>query len=337
MPFIKDILKHKSLSIIGMEKNTGKTECLNYIIKRLEEEGKHPALTSIGIDGESLDQVTNTHKPEIELCPDSVFVTSETHFNSKKLDAEILYVSERRTSLGRLIIARAKSKGKVIFSGPPDTVWLKEIINQLEAFKVDIILIDGALSRKSLGSPSITDSMILSTGAALSANINSLVKQTVYTHSLIQLPVYESNLTNDLLKKNQGVFALADDEVVDLGIQSAFLLENKTDRLLKAGNTLFVSGVLNDKLVELLRAQKNVNEIEIVVKDFSRIFVKQQVLNSFLKKGGSIKVLLKTNLMAICVNPVAPNGFVLDSLKLRKMISEKTSLPVYDIRMIDEE
>ena len=29
MPFVNDILKHRSLSIVGLEKNTGKTVCLN--------------------------------------------------------------------------------------------------------------------------------------------------------------------------------------------------------------------------------------------------------------------------------------------------------------------
>ena len=37
MPFIEDILKHKSLSIVGLEKNTGKTECLNYVLSRLKD------------------------------------------------------------------------------------------------------------------------------------------------------------------------------------------------------------------------------------------------------------------------------------------------------------
>ena len=36
MPFTGDILQYKSMSIVGLEKNTGKTECLNYILKRLE-------------------------------------------------------------------------------------------------------------------------------------------------------------------------------------------------------------------------------------------------------------------------------------------------------------
>ena len=37
MPFINDIATFKSLSIVGLEKNTGKTECLNYILGRLKD------------------------------------------------------------------------------------------------------------------------------------------------------------------------------------------------------------------------------------------------------------------------------------------------------------
>ena len=35
VPFINDILKHNSLSIVGLQKNTGKTECLKYVLERL--------------------------------------------------------------------------------------------------------------------------------------------------------------------------------------------------------------------------------------------------------------------------------------------------------------
>lgn len=67
MPFTQEILKYKSLAITGLEKNTGKTECLNYIIEKLAESGKKIALTSIGLDGESIDLVTKKHKPDITL------------------------------------------------------------------------------------------------------------------------------------------------------------------------------------------------------------------------------------------------------------------------------
>lgn len=39
MPFIKDIKNYKSIATIGLEKNVGKTETMNYILKRLKDEG----------------------------------------------------------------------------------------------------------------------------------------------------------------------------------------------------------------------------------------------------------------------------------------------------------
>ena len=51
MHFIKDIKNYKSIATIGLEKNVGKTETMNYILKRLKDEGVVIAVTSIGIDG----------------------------------------------------------------------------------------------------------------------------------------------------------------------------------------------------------------------------------------------------------------------------------------------
>ena len=76
MPFINDILKYSSLSIVGLEKNTGKTECLKYVLDRLPVKTKRIAVTSIGIDGETVDQVTRTQKPEIVLREGIYFGTS---------------------------------------------------------------------------------------------------------------------------------------------------------------------------------------------------------------------------------------------------------------------
>ena len=35
MGFVDDISDYRSLAIVGLEKNTGKTECLNYILRRI--------------------------------------------------------------------------------------------------------------------------------------------------------------------------------------------------------------------------------------------------------------------------------------------------------------
>lgn len=333
MPFIDDILKCKSLSIVGMEKNTGKTECLNYIIKRLENYNKTVAVTSIGIDGENVDQVTNTHKPEIELSENMIFVTSEKHFKQKYLTAEIIDISEQQTALGRLITARAKSCGKIILSGPSNNKWLREVIEKMNNYHVDITLIDGALSRRSLGSPSITKSMVLTTGAALSSNINTLVKKTKFTFELVNLERFTSHFNDQLLNIEKGLWAIIDDkEICDLNIKSTLLLENSKDKLLEKGNTIFVSGIVTDKLLELLRIQDKISETIVIVKDFTKIFVSQDVYNSYINKGGKIKVLLKTKLIAICVNPVSPEGYVLDSDRLIESLKQNINIPVYNIK-----
>lgn len=334
MPFIEAILKHKSLSIVGMAKNTGKTVCLNYIIKRLHELDKKIALTSIGIDGEKTDQVTHTEKPEIELAEGSIFVTSEKHYKQRELTAEILNLSERQTSLGRLVTAKVINTGKVILSGPTSTVWLSGLLSDLQKYEIDIALVDGALSRKSLGAPSVTQSMILTTGAAVSKNIPKLVQQTKYTVSLINLEVYKTNLSHRLLAVEKGLWAIDEKnrEVHDLKIPSTFLLEKFKDNLFQYGNIIYASGVVSDKILHFLSVQKNLSEIVLVVKDFTKIFASQQAYNMYISKGGNLKVLLKTKLIALCINPVSPEGYVLDTKKLKNALTKEISLPVYDVK-----
>lgn len=336
MPFLKEILKYKSLSIIGTEKNTGKTECLNYIIQSLKNSNKTIAITSIGIDGESVDAVTETPKPEIEIYKNNIFLSSEKHFLQKQITAEILDVSEKQTSLGRLITARAMDTGKLIFSGPPDTKWLKEEIQNSQKYGVDLFLVDGALSRKSTASPSVTESMILTTGAALSANIPTLVKKTKFICDLIELLVFETNLTNELLQIKNGLWAIDSDNIIhDLDIKSTLLLDKAKDKLYSKGCVIFASGIITNNILEFMRIQKNIKETILIVKDFTKIFVSQEKYNSFTKAGGKIMVLLKPNLISICVNPWSPRGIVLDSQKLREELFKAINLPIYDIKALD--
>lgn len=332
MPFIDELIKYNSVSIVGMEKNTGKTECLNYILRRLKGSTHRLAITSIGLDGEGLDQVTNTHKPEITLDTDNLFITTETHYRAKKLDANILDLSSKHTALGRLVTAQALKPGKIIIAGPTDTLWLKQLIEAMDNYRVDTTLVDGALSRKSIGSPAITEAMILTTGAALSANINSLVSQTTFVQELINLPKWESEQNEALLSISKGIWALDNENKWhDLQIESAFLLESNKEKLFDFGHTLFVSGAVTSGMLNFLRLQDGITKTKLIVRDFSRVFADKESYIAFLRSGGQINVLLQTKLIAICVNPVSPQGYLLDSEMLINSLKEKSNVPVYDI------
>ncbi|MDR0661318.1 MAG: hypothetical protein LBG19_11140 [Prevotellaceae bacterium] len=337
MPFINKIWKYSSLSIVGLEKNTGKTECLNYILNRVKNSEKVVALTSIGIDGEGIDQVTHTHKPEIEVFEGMLFATSEKHYKGKLLTAEILDITRKRTSLGRLIIARASSSGKVLLSGPADTAWLRSLIAEFRRLGANLTLVDGALSRLSLASPATTDAMVLATGAALSANIPELVRRTTFIYTLINLPQVEDCIKSKINSIDKGVWAIDNNnELHDLNISSAFSINTENVSLLSYRTRLFIAGAVSDKLINFLRIQKQIKDIEVIVKDFSKLFISPEAYNMFTRKGGRIKVLQQPELLAICINPVAPNGQQLNSQELIEALQANVSVPVYDVRQLEQ-
>lgn len=329
-------MRHRSVAIVGLAKNTGKTECLNYILRHVKDAGRRVALTSIGIDGESLDQVSQTPKPEIKVYEDMVFVTSEKHYREKRLIAEVMDISTEQTSLGRLVTARAVSPGKVLLSGPAKAESARRLIEGMRRHSVDTTIVDGALSRLSIGSPTVTDAMILATGAALSCNIPQLTRMTKYVYDRIRLPQVAPELAKRLAPIESGVWAVdKDGEVRDLDIPSIFMAAGHKERLFQYGNTLYVAGVVSDNFMRFLRQQKNAAELTLVIRDFTKMFATMEAYYAYLKKGGRVKVLHSSKLLAVCVNPLAPNGYRLDSDELREAIQTSLGVPAYDVRKMD--
>ncbi len=332
MPFIEELIKYKSCSIVGLEKNTGKTECFNYVLQRLPLDKKRVAVSSIGIDGETTDQVTKTAKPEIFLRKGVYFGTSEKHYLMKRLSAELLEITNENTSLGNIIIGKALTPGKILLSGPSSTVGLRRWMDEMKKYDIDLTIIDGALSRMSLASPAVSESMILATGAAYSANINTLVQKTAFVVQMINLDLTSEDNREVFNDIKNGVWAIDEDDVIhDLKVASSLSININTEGLKKC-KTLYVSGALTDNFINHIRQNKIFSETEIVVRDFTKIFLTPMTYNSFVNGKRKITVLQKSKLIAVTVNPTSPNGIVLDSEKLCKTLSEAIKLPVYDLK-----
>ncbi len=331
LTFIDDILNYNSLSIVGLQKNTGKTECLKYVLARLPLEKKRVAVTSIGIDGETTDQVTRTQKPEIVLREGMYFGTSEAHYRQRRLVSELIDVSDESTSLGRVVTARALTQGKILLSGPSSTLGLQRWMRDMRRHEIDLAIVDGALSRLSLASPAVSQSMILATGAAYSINMTQLVQRTAFMVELINLEVTSESNIALLTPLESGMWWIDTCGLLHEMPMATSLSQQVEFQGMDSCSTLYVAGALVDTFLEKVRKNKSLKHVELVVRDFTKIFVTPQQLRLFVKMGGTIRVLQKSKLIAVTVNPTSPSGYVLDSDALCDRLSQAINLPVYDL------
>lgn len=344
--FFDDISRYGSVAVVGTAKNVGKTFCLQHILTHYRTRAAALAVTSIGVDGENTDVFYKTPKPELTFYPGTLVQTSETHYRQRRLTADILHLSRASTALGRLVTARVQVPGKLILSGPSHTEGLKAFIAYAHAAGHPTALIDGALSRMSLASSSVAQAMILCTGAALSKSLDKVVQDAVFRHELMQIPLVEAEdlpggaaVTAEALDGiRQGVWGLSEaGGLLDLGLRStlagrlpdALTANPSSDAAIPAPDTLLVAGMLSDRFLQALCACKK--PVRLIVSDFTKIFVQPVTYRQFLKKGGTLRVLHRTELLAVCANPCAPEGYAFDSARLCGALSAALNREVYDI------
>ena len=185
-----------------------------------------------------------------------------------------------------------------------------------------------------MGSPIITEGIVLSTGAAVSINSKEIIKKTKHVINLLKLDSLERERKEKIIDLEDGIYKILweKDIINKLPIKSILNFSQLEENIFQEDCSLYITGVLTERFIESLTKQSFLENIEIVVKDFTKVFVSGEILSRFIRKGGKLKVLLKTKLVAITVNPVAPTGYILDSKELIKAIEEFTEVPVVNLR-----
>jgi len=57
-----------------------------------------------------------------------------------------------------------------------------------------------------------------------------------------------------------------------------------------------------------------------------------EVFYAFQKKGGKVRVVNKTKLVTVCINPTSPQGYRMDSDRLKEAMQAALQMPVYDVK-----
>ena len=131
MKLIATIAGAPAAAMLGMCKNAGKTTAMNSLIRDFPEEGVL-CVTSIGMDGESRDQVTGTGKPSVWIREGMLAATAENLLPLCDVSREILAATGIYTGLGEVVVFRARSDGFVQLAGPSITGHLGVLRKILE-------------------------------------------------------------------------------------------------------------------------------------------------------------------------------------------------------------
>ncbi|MDO4571902.1 MAG: hypothetical protein Q4C13_00930 [Clostridia bacterium] len=180
---------YRRVSIVGMCKNAGKTTALGRMIGA--GGGVRLGLSSIGRDGESVDLVTGTEKPSIHVPAGTVFATAERLVPLCSVSRTVLELSDFSTPLGRVALLRADSAGLVQLAGPSTVEQMQAVSKSLFAHGAERVFIDGAIFRRSIANPALSDAVVLAAGAAAHPDMARVVAEAGYLCDLMRLPLYD--------------------------------------------------------------------------------------------------------------------------------------------------
>lgn len=326
-----------------MSKNSGKTVALNYLIQEAYEAGIAIGITSIGRDGEAVDIVTETDKPPIFVEEGTLIATSTQMIQLGDANIEILRVTEYRSPLGDIIIGRVRDSGYVQLAGPQLLSQIRSVTDMMLEFGASFVIIDGALDRISQAAPDISQAAILSVGAVLSRDMNIVIEEAIHTASTLSLPQVEDqtirSLARDLIDENKIAVINKDGDIDLLEIQTALGSGHIIAEHLKDDSSyLVLAGCLVKNTIEdITRTTRRYKDLEIIIKDGTRVFIQPKDWLRFMKMGINIRVLDSINLVAITLNPYAPTGYYFQPEEfLKKTRSYIKDIPVVDLVLGDD-
>lgn len=330
--------KYNTLSIVGMAKNAGKTTALNYLIEEAMDEGVMLGITSTGRDGETQDLVTGTEKPRVYLDEGTIVAVPALLFDLADAGLEVIKRTNYSTAIGALLICRVREAGYVQIAGPVINAEQKKLCDEMIELGCELIMIDGAIDRKSIASPDTSDAIILSTGAVLSRKMSKVIEDTAHVVSLYRTPELEKGKIRDAIDANNAddkiMLVNENGDVKKLNLLTGLGAAREIDQAIDEDTRyVYIPGAFTNSVISDISLKK-LKQVHFVLKDPTKIFVNPMDWGIFRKKGFTVSVLKNIEIAAITVNPWAPAGYTFDNrVLLEEMQKAITDIPIIDVRM----
>jgi len=336
----------KTVGFIGTAKNTGKTTTALHVFQLGYAAGLKIALTSIGFDGENLDNVTGLPKPRYYVEKGTILATAQRCLNLGTAAYRRIVSTPVQTILGQVEIVEVSAPGYVVLAGPNRKIDLISVLEQIAALGVDLAMVDGALNR--MAPVIIADGLVISSGAAYDERIPVLVKHTASIAGLFvypQIHIEGETPSRITIRQDSRMKAeLALGSLLDQGMLDALLKQLSG----VACGQVIIPGACIPQLFEQLLKHIPAsleglqfvfsNPLNLIVSGNSALW--QQNLTDLTARGAAAGYLETIPLHFMTVNPFFPrylqktSAYVadyVDKVELLEAARSQISFPVFDI------
>jgi len=321
----------RRLALVGLAKNTGKTETLAALLRELAAAGTRVGVTSVGRDGEERDVIdARIAKPRVRLAAGSLVATTGPMLRASAVAHERLLATGVRTPLGEVVIGELHEQCTIEVAGPSAAADVRAVSEAMSLLGAEQVLIDGAIDRRAASCPDVADGLVMATGAVLDADIERVVALTLDAVELVRLPLAGEDLI-DAAQGSEERLALRRRMVLNAEPEEIAALLREHPR----ASTLVADGALGERFLEGLvaaRRERAGRELRIVVQDPTKVFLSRHGPGFYRRQGVAIETLRAIDLRAITVNPVAPRSHRFDSERLRELLGAAIgNVPVLDV------
>lgn len=325
-------MRPRVIGVAGTAKNTGKTTTMIEILNEARSRGLALAVTSIGYDGESVDNVTGLPKPRIQATPGLLAAVASRCLDVSTCRMEILQETDIRTSLGKIIIGRVVEPGLLVAAGPNKASDLRRVLGMLIAEGAELVLVDGALNRIA---PMVeTDGLVLATGAARTTQLHRLAEETKLITQIFQLPraavsaqsCRYANILDEAQIADIAACLAEKEEALLEGLISQDSLRRLAQSCAEAGGAWTGKSIVFSDAIKLLLS--------------GNLAVTAQALHILAREQVNAGVIKEVKLAAVTVNPYYPlydfrsavyaEAYV-DKDELLGRMKRALTVPVYDI------
>lgn len=286
-------------------------------------------MTSIGLDGEKVDQVTFMEKPRIYLRNGDIAATARQTLDAFEAHYQILEDTGIRSSIGSILIVKITEAGNALIAGPSAVSGMQKTLYFMEKYSPYKILIDGAFFRHTLAK--IAEATVYVVGANYSSDMSQVVDEARVASMKFNLKKPPSNVDFDHLGKRIAFYDSKDKyKIIDLNTAIG-----NTEKILaeeyRNFKFLYLPKSLSNRFVEQLISERHGGLPDIVVDSPVSLQLSQKNMDYLFKLNNHIYVKNPINLVAVCYNPYSPKGYVFDDQRFKESLESVLKRKVYNV------